>query len=312
MISRKNLFQTSQNGKVPASRRSSAPFLSGDSFMHLSDHVFLKEFELKHLELTLQKIQSEIEFDRCSLFVEVSALGRIEVITCLLNWLERRQSKNTKNLTMLIHNGDHIPSNSFFDSLDECGLTVYSVNSTSLKPRIRPLPIGLENRHLRKNGIGKRFEIGKDQRFWINPRVNDQLDVFSSFNISTNFAERNKAKHALLQSGYMFIEPNLTVNQYQDYVRKSRFVISPPGNGIDCHRTWEAIYLGAIPVVLRQYLSGQLIDMFPVFAISEWSEFLDMSQKEKDSLASSFNGRRYPAIEIDYWKRLISGRGEMI
>ena len=61
--------------------------------MRISDHVFLKEFELKHLELTLQKIQSEIEFDQRSLFVEVSALERIEVITCLLNWLEQRQSK---------------------------------------------------------------------------------------------------------------------------------------------------------------------------------------------------------------------------
>lgn len=280
--------------------------------MRISDHVFLKEFELKLLELMLHKIQSEIEFERCSLFIEVSALERIEVINCLLNWLEQRQNKNAKNLTVLIHNGDHIPSNSFFDALVECGLTIYSVNSKSLEPRIRPLPIGLENRHLRKNGIGKRFAIGKDQRFWTNPRVNDHLDVFSSFNVSTNVAERNKAKHALMQSGYMFIEPNLTVSQYQDFVRNSRFVISPPGNGNDCHRTWEAIYLGAIPVVLRQSLSDQLIDMFPVFAVSEWSEFLDMSQKEKDSLASNFNGRRYPAMEIDYWKRLISGGGEMI
>ena len=29
-----------------------------------------------------------------------------------------------------------------------------------------------------------------------------------------------------------------------------RFVLSPPGHGLDCHRTWEAILLGAIPIVV--------------------------------------------------------------
>jgi hypothetical protein len=28
------------------------------------------------------------------------------------------------------------------------------------------------------------------------------------------------------------------------------FVISPPGHGLDCHRTWEALALGCIPITL--------------------------------------------------------------
>ena len=34
----------------------------------------------------------------------------------------------------------------------------------------------------------------------------------------------------------------------QEMVRH-RSVISPMGNGLDCHRTWEALYLGVIPLV---------------------------------------------------------------
>ena len=30
---------------------------------------------------------------------------------------------------------------------------------------------------------------------------------------------------------------------------KHKFCISPPGNGVDCHRTWECLYLGVIPIV---------------------------------------------------------------
>ena len=37
-----------------------------------------------------------------------------------------------------------------------------------------------------------------------------------------------------------------------EYFRMHRdfaFEISPPGNGLDCHRHWENIYLGTIPIV---------------------------------------------------------------
>ena len=32
---------------------------------------------------------------------------------------------------------------------------------------------------------------------------------------------------------------------------RSKFVLSPPGNGFDCHRTYESILLGAVPIVVR-------------------------------------------------------------
>jgi hypothetical protein len=30
-----------------------------------------------------------------------------------------------------------------------------------------------------------------------------------------------------------------------------QFVLSPPGNGYDCHRTWEALALGAVPILFK-------------------------------------------------------------
>ena len=35
--------------------------------------------------------------------------------------------------------------------------------------------------------------------------------------------------------------------QYRSFV----FGLSPRGNGVDCHRTWEMLYFGMIPVMLR-------------------------------------------------------------
>lgn len=42
-----------------------------------------------------------------------------------------------------------------------------------------------------------------------------------------------------------------TMDCYYWEMKKSKFVLSPSGLGVDCYRTWEALYLGAIPVIER-------------------------------------------------------------
>lgn len=49
-----------------------------------------------------------------------------------------------------------------------------------------------------------------------------------------------------------------------------KFWVSPRGNGLDCHRTWEALYLGAIPIVRTSSLDP-LYDGLPVLIVSDWS-----------------------------------------
>ena len=238
------------------------------------------------------------------MFIEVSALERIDVLKTLVLWIENSDTKNFKNLTILIHNGDKIPTKSFFETLVSNGLNVFSVNATVNNYGVTPLPIGIENRHLRKNGIGLHFNIPQDSTFKVNSGTGRKTDLFASFNVSTNMDERSKAKSELIKHGYSFIEPNLTTERYQNCVKNSRFVISPPGNGIDCHRTWEAIYLGAVPIVLKTCLNEELINMFPIVAVSEWSEFLETSEIEREILISKFDGVKYPALNIEYWQRL--------
>jgi hypothetical protein len=49
------------------------------------------------------------------------------------------------------------------------------------------------------------------------------------------------------------------------------FVISPPGNGLDCYRTWEALTLGSIPIVLSSSLDRLFLDHgFPVVTVESW------------------------------------------
>lgn len=49
------------------------------------------------------------------------------------------------------------------------------------------------------------------------------------------------------------------------------FSISPPGNGLDCHRTWEDLILGCIVIVKTSPLDP-LYTGLPVVIVKDWSE----------------------------------------
>ena len=49
------------------------------------------------------------------------------------------------------------------------------------------------------------------------------------------------------------------------------FVVSPHGHGLDCHRTWESLALGNIPIVIRSSLDP-LYEGLPVVIVDDWRE----------------------------------------
>jgi hypothetical protein len=51
----------------------------------------------------------------------------------------------------------------------------------------------------------------------------------------------------------------------------TKFVISPVGAGIDCFRTWEALVMGAVPIVTNSTLWPLYVDM-PVMVINDWNK----------------------------------------
>lgn len=80
---------------------------------------------------------------------------------------------------------------------------------------------------------------------------------------------------------------------------KYAFVISPHGNGYDCHRTWEALILGCIPIVKKSNLDDLYIDL-PVLIVNNWSDItLELLEKTiKDYKNKIFN---YDKLTLKYW-----------
>jgi hypothetical protein len=66
-------------------------------------------------------------------------------------------------------------------------------------------------------------------------------------------------------------------------MRKTLFVPCPAGNGLDTHRIWESLYLGAIPLVLREdAFCG--VEQWPILVIDDWEDVTSLSRLELENL----------------------------
>ena len=48
-----------------------------------------------------------------------------------------------------------------------------------------------------------------------------------------------------------------------------KFAISPQGNGVDCHRTWECLYLGVIPIITKS-LCMSFFEELPILFVDNY------------------------------------------
>jgi hypothetical protein len=102
-----------------------------------------------------------------------------------------------------------------------------------------------------------------------------------------------------------------TKNLQQIYERNRQypFWLSPRGGGLDCHRTWEALYLDIIPIVWNSSLNI-LFENLPVVIINGYEELnekflydkLNEISKKKLSKEKVY---QFEKLRNAYWRRLI-------
>lgn len=94
------------------------------------------------------------------------------------------------------------------------------------------------------------------------------------------------------------------------------FWLSPRGNGIDCHRTWEALYLDTIPIVWSSTLDSLFANL-PILVIKDWKEINENFLKTKFHEIALKKVQqppvyRYETLRISYWQQLILAKSRYL
>jgi hypothetical protein len=77
------------------------------------------------------------------------------------------------------------------------------------------------------------------------------------------------------------------------------FILSPYGAGPDCHRHWECLALGCIPII-KTIGSNEMFEDLPVIIVNEWS---DINEEFLINTLNSFKNRQfnYNKLLLKYW-----------
>ena len=236
----------------------SFPYLSGDSYFY-SCQFYFKCGEIRKVPSRPTRAQKLM-----SVFLKVSEINQF------ISFLNFNYRNDYRNYTLVLHNGDDRVLPGELKQLEARFRKIYAVNLMSRGEKSTPIPIGLENKSYFNNGVPSDFRklisLGLSA-----PQERTNL-LLHSFSLHTNRAERELCSSVGVKLRSKCLE-NASPIEYRRALANSRFVLSPAGNGYDCHRTWEAMYLGAIPIVRRAHWPFMGLNL-PVLVVDEWRDLL--------------------------------------
>lgn len=189
--------------------------------------------------------------------------------------------------SLILHNNDHWFGEEHLWMFDIPNLrNIYSQNTIISHERLIPLPIGIANSMWEWGDL----DVWKD----IEPEKEKDHDIYFNFTIEGGCRDvkRPDCYNKLKRLGIPWIESK----EYSTYLRdlnNYKFLVSPEGNGIDCHRTWEALYLKVIPIVDRNTVTEYYSKYFPMVLVDDWNKF---SLKHLDRIYETADWSNYELL----------------
>jgi hypothetical protein len=237
----------------------------------------------------------------------------------------------TKSLPLLHHYINQIPYRFILlsgDADEECGPSLFpqflellespkiirwfAQNLNYKHSKISHLPIGLDYHTLAEStnhAWGSRQTPLEQERILLklrassNPFYERQLKCYTTFHFCLDRGDREEA-YRVLDCSLVDYEPE-PVDRLTSWEKQVEyaFVVSPEGNGKDCHRTWEALALGCIPIVKSSFLNP-LFEQLPVLIVNEWSE---VTEELLERTVESFRNQNfdYQRLTLRYWMEKI-------
>ena len=241
--------------------------VTGEKIQLLCDHI-LSTWEDFNYNPLLKKIALDkfVDLDKLSkpfdnkriIFCYTHSLGH-ELIT-KLHYLKN-------DFVLIFHNSDH----SFREEhlVLFCNLNlkhIYTQNCEVVHENVTPLPIGIANSMW---GHG-------DLSIWekVLPLLKSRKtrNIYFYFNTLTNSDKRERCFRIIKEQ----LDPVDYISDYYEYLSllsTYKYAICPEGNGLDTHRFWECLYLGVIPICLRNNVTEYYSKKVPMVLLNDWTQF---------------------------------------
>lgn len=291
MVLDKNLFKKEE-------------IISSFNFARSSDIVYAEVIPINDFK----KIESENTFiiNRNSeiVFYKIRnfEVSENSIIFCNLYMVDSlfsllKDINNLVNLKLITGQSDNSITKKLFLSKPNCISEWYSTNVAHSDKNLIPIPLGLANDHP-KNLSYDNFINNKEKPI-------KQDIAYLNFENNTNFIERKRIQNKLKNKKWSYLENNkIGLNDYLTNLKKYKYIIAPPGNGVDTHRIWESLYAGSYPVVNKNIS----IDSFSVFPIIFVDNLSKISFEQLENLYNKIETKNLQYLNINWWLTKIKKR----
>ena len=277
-------FQKHTTLKYPGLYRpSSYPYISGDGFRKLADHIFDETGTLNPNRVKTGQI--------------------VFIKTELKEIYFKHYHKSIKYPYYLIsHNSDESVEEKDLELIDDKIIHWFAMKlnipSTS---KISPLPAGLENARFRNNGKISNFQAA------FKNKIIKTNKILSSFNPNTNFKERNPLiniakKHTDID--ILHFEDRL---EYLKQLSTFEFNLCPEGNNYESHRIWESLIFGTTPIVVKNNVNNNFFNLgVPLLMINNWSELNELTFSDLKTMNKINAEKNYlDFVLYEFWENFI-------
>jgi hypothetical protein len=265
--------------KSSVTRPTSYPFISGDTFRSKAQHIFDEISQFFPERVNPNDI----------VFVDIHKINEFFKVV---------HPKIKNRYKLVTHNGDDPVTKDLVFLMDDKVIHWFGQNVDVVHSKVSALPIGLENMHYYNNGI-----IGNIKKIQKNSCVKKNKILYG-FSIATNPLKRKPIHEILINIKLCEkIEGWPNASKYLNVLNTYKFVASPPGNGIDCIRTWEAMYLGVIPIVEESILTKYYKEIgLPLLVIKDWADLEKISELSLQHIYQEISPKfSSNALYFDYW-----------
>lgn len=213
-------------------------------------------------------------------------------------------------VNVLSHNSDGgIPASgdtlSWFDFIwDDAPGNIghwFAQNCDVRDSRLTPIPIGLETDRWHLPSM-------KKDTILATPELERTGLAYLNFTPRNSHRTQRQAAHDMFScADWVTTESGKSFEHYARQLANHKFVFSPDGNGMDCVRTWEALYLGCIPIVARHVFTEEFTKELPLLVVGDWS-YITEDFLNSEYARMTAQGWNWDALTVEWWDGLIGSK----
>jgi len=179
-------------------------------------------------------------------------------------------------------------------------------------PKIFTLPIGINIHNLWADPLqwGGGFILPALQELQLKtiaeqsqPLIDREAKIFCNWHFSIDRADRKMCLDVIDKTVCHFQPEPAPLADTWMLQSQYQFVLSPHGAGLDCHRTWEALLLGCVPIVKAAKINDLFADL-PVVVVQDWDQITPAFLESNLKLVQSKNFNTETLL-MSYWRKKI-------